>query len=326
MKRLITLDDFIETYTKLNQRGLKFIASKFNFNDLERAKTAFNYEKISSANWWIIPKVKERWNSIITGNKNLEIEEFIVKRFLSSKKDVKMLSLGSGSCYSELKFAEYPIFNEILCTDIADKALNLARTKAKQKNLSNINFEVQNVNTFNFPKNYFDIVYFRSSLHHFKNIEKLLGSSVKETLKNDGLLIINEYVGPDRFQFSKHQMKSINKAMKLIPKKYRQRFNLKVNKNKIYGSGLLRMIIADPSESIESSKILPIIHKNYETIHEAGYGGNILKMTLKDIAHHFIELDEEKDAVLNHLFEFEDDYLKKHNSDYYFGVYKSKNI
>ena len=60
MKRLITFDDFIETYTKLNQRGLKFITSKFNFNEIERAKTAFNHSEISAANWWIIPKVTAR--------------------------------------------------------------------------------------------------------------------------------------------------------------------------------------------------------------------------------------------------------------------------
>ena len=73
MRRLITLDDFIETYTKLKQRGLGFITSKFNTNELERSKTAFNHLEIQSANWWIIPKVKERWNYIITGLDLMEI-------------------------------------------------------------------------------------------------------------------------------------------------------------------------------------------------------------------------------------------------------------
>ena len=57
--RLITIDDIIDTYTKLNQRGISFIISKFNFNEVKRAKTAFNHEEIQSSNWWIVPGTLE---------------------------------------------------------------------------------------------------------------------------------------------------------------------------------------------------------------------------------------------------------------------------
>ena len=68
-------------------------------------------------------------------------------------------------------------------------------------------------------------------------------------------------------------------------------------KNKIYGSGIIRMVLADPSECIDSENILPSIHKHYETIYEVGYGGNIIKMALKDLSHHFVELNKEKDGI-----------------------------
>ena len=92
MKRLFTLDDFIETYTKLNQRGIGFISSKLNFNKIERAKTAFNHVDIPSANWWIIASVQKRWRKLITGNPDLGIEQFTVDRFLKDKQNLKMLS------------------------------------------------------------------------------------------------------------------------------------------------------------------------------------------------------------------------------------------
>ena len=82
------------------------------------------------------------------------------------------------------------------------------------------------------------------------------------------------------------------------------------------------MKIADPSECIDSQNILPSIHNNFETIYEANYGGNILMTALKDISHHFIEMNSEKETILNNLFEFEDDYIKKHQSDFIFGIYK----
>lgn len=324
MHRLITIDDFIETYTKLRQRGGSFISSKFQLNEIKRAKTAFNHLDIPSSNWWIIPKVQERWSTLISGNKSVETITFITKSFLANKSNLKMLSLGSGDCIAELQFAEHKNFEYILCTDIAEKPLDAASKKARAKNLKNIHFKIQDANNFSLPENKFDIVYFRASLHHFKGVESLIETNIKKTLKNDGLLIIDEYVGPTRLQFPKQQIKSINQAIQLIPKKFRKRYKLNIYKNRVYGAGKLRMLLADPSESVDSESILPAIHKNFNTVYERGYGGNILTLALKDIAHHFLELDEEKERVLNRLFEFEDNYLQNHKSDYVFGIYQQK--
>ncbi|WMI65923.1 class I SAM-dependent methyltransferase [Aestuariibaculum sp. YM273] len=322
--RILTLDDIIETYAKLNQRGINFIVSKFQFNKERRSKTAFNHESIKSSNWWIIPEVIKRWNKLVTGSENLSIEDFSVKSFLRGQSNLKMLSLGSGNCNSELKFAKHNQFSEILCTDISEIPLNLAKKIAHKKGLSNIKFQVQNANTFNFPKSYYDIIYFRASLHHFENLEYFISKSLKDSLKKNGYLIIDEYVGPNRLQFPKHQIKTINDALKSIPKKYRKRFNLKLYKNKVYGSGLLRMILADPSECIESEKILPTIRTHYKTVYEANYGGNILLSTLKDISHHFINLNDETSKILLNLFEKEDLYLENNQSDFVFGIYKKE--
>ncbi|MEL0456917.1 class I SAM-dependent methyltransferase [Flavobacteriaceae bacterium SZ-1-7] len=324
MPKVITPDDFIETYAKLRQRGLGFISSKFNLNEIDRAKTAFNHLSIQSSNWWIIPKVQQRWRKMISGNKDLELEQFIMENHLKGLKNLKMLSLGSGDCTSELKFAKYKNFKEILCTDIAEKPLNKAKEIATKENLNNIKFQIQDVNNFSLPENQFDVVYFRASLHHFRNIDSFIGNHILKTLKSDGFLIIDEYVGPTRLQFSKHQIKSINKSIKLIPKKLRKRFKLNFYKNKVYGAGLIRMVLADPSECVDSASIMPSIRKYFETVHETGYGGNILTLALKDIAHHFVELDDEKEATLNSLFDYEDHYLQKHKSDYIFGIYKPK--
>ena len=234
-----------------------------------------------------------------------------------------MLSFGSGNCQHELEFATYTNFEEILCLDISDVLLKRAEEIARKKKLKNIKFKVQNIYNFEFPESHFDIVIFNASLHHFKNIDNLLGNLVRRTLKENGKLIVNEFVGSNRLQFPKHQIRAINSALKLIPKKYRRRYKLNIYKNKVYGSGLIRMLIADPSECIESENIIPTIKKYYDTIFEAPFGGNILMTSLKDISHHFVELNDEKLKVLSSLFTFEDEYLKTHSSDFIFGIYKN---
>lgn len=45
---------------------------------------------------------------------------------------------------------------------------------------------------------------------------------------------------------------------------------------------------------------------------------------LKDIAHHFVDLNPEKKAILEKVFSLEDELLLKHPSDFVFGIYKLK--
>tara|TARA_B100001059_G_scaffold85523_3_gene83675 strand:- start:12231 stop:12533 length:303 start_codon:yes stop_codon:yes gene_type:complete len=98
--------------------------------------------------------------------------------------------------------------------------------------------------------------------------------------------------------------------LKIIPKKFKPRFKTGQLKNNFYGSGIIRMILADPSECIDSASIIPSLHKDFNPIVEKGFGGNILMNVLKDLSHHFVDTNEEKIEILNALFEFEDDYLK----------------
>ena len=82
------------------------------------------------------------------------------------------------------------------------------------------------------------------------------------------------------------------------------------------------MMVADPSECIDSNNILPAIHKNFKTIEEKPFGGNLLMSALKDIAHHFVQLDARKKEILDDLFKLEDEYIKDNPSDFVFGIYE----
>jgi hypothetical protein len=83
------------------------------------------------------------------------------------------------------------------------------------------------------------------------------------------------------------------------------------------------MIVADPSECVDSESILPALRANFELMEEKPYGGNLLMSILKDIAHHFTD-DEDQIAqdTLQQLFDLEDLYLQKHPSDFVFGIYQ----
>lgn len=323
--RIITIEDLKDIYIKFHQRKLPFLLSKLNFNSYKRTQSAFNEQKIQSSNFWIIPAVKKRWNKLITGSEEVIYEEYLTENYFREKKMLKVLALGTGVCSHELKLAELNPHWEIHCYDFSDELLKTAKRTADDKKLNNIFFFAENILTNNFDQNDYDLVFFHASLHHFDKISEFLDKIVIKNLKSEGYLVINEYVGKNRLQYSDLQLEYINKAIDVIPKKYRKIFKTEIYKNHYSGSGLLRMIIADPSECADSESILPSIHKKFNVLEEKSFGNNILQSALKDIAHHFVEMDEEKSEILAKVFHLEDQLLKIHPSDFVFGVYRLKN-
>jgi ubiquinone/menaquinone biosynthesis C-methylase UbiE len=321
---MIKKDDFIDVYIKLRQRGLGFLTSKLKLKESERTKSAFNDDKLFAAHWWIIPAVKDRWNAMITGNKEQVYEDYLIDQYFSEKKELKLLSLGSGVCSHELVLAQSGVFSKITCVDIAEKLLLKAQKISKEKSLSNLEFLAKDLYELHFDDVSFDVIFFHASLHHFENIKLLLSEKLKRILKPGGYIVINEYVGANRMQYPQHQVDAINACIDAIPKKWRFRYKSNVIKNRVSGPGKWRMIIADPSECVESEQIVPVLHKYYDVIEEKPYGGNLLMYALKDLSHHFLEMNEEKEAVLDTLFAIEDSYLQDHASDFIFGVYQKK--
>lgn len=320
--RIITIDDFKDVLIKGTQKGWPFILSKFHFSGEKRTKTAFGKTRGKGINWWQIPYVQRRWNAMISGDSDKDYLR-VMTEFLKEKNGLSLISLGSGRCEAEIKLAKTTIFKEITCIELSKTLADKAKKSIEEEGLENIQVICENIYDYTFKENEYDVVFFTSSLHHFKNLESLLKKRVSQWLKKGGYLIINEYVGPDRLQYSKKQLLEINKALKTIPKKYRKIRSLPMYKNQVKGPGLIRMILADPSECIESSKILPIIHQNFNIVIEKPFGGSILSSVLKDIADHFFSVNAEKQEILDTLFKIEDNYLKKNQSDFIFGIYKT---
>lgn len=324
MPTLITRDDFIETYGKLHQRGIKYFLSKLSLSKKERALSTFNEQDIVSSYAWSLLKVRQRWNELITGDKNIFYENYFVQKYLDGRSGLKLLSLGSGVCSHELRFAAHSCFSEVKCIDFSEVVLSEAAAKAANAGLRNMIFEVDDVNTLTIPDKEYDVILFHSSLHHFKDLDVLL-EKVKRGLKDNGFLVINEYVGKNRIQLSRPQVREINRILKHeIPDSFKIRHITGLRKNSFSGPGWLRMIISDPSEAIESENIIPQLHLNFIPLEEKNIGGNIVIFLLKDIAHHFDNETKEAEQLLSKIFKIEDEFLTSHPSDMIFGVYKPK--
>lgn len=320
---LLTADDFVETLAKLRQRGSGYLLSKLNPSGLARTQRTFDDPTLQTANWWIVPAVRRRWNEKITGNPALGYEDYVVARYLRGRAGLRLCSLGSGSCSHELAFARHPEFALVECVDIAAALLAQATQQAARESLGNFRTVVRDVNQQAWPVATYDVVLFHSALHHFRQVAEVVGH-VWEALRPGGLLVLNDYVGPNRLQWTAPQLAAANQLLGQLPASYRRRFRSGQLKARITGPGRLRMLLTDPSEAVESEQILPAVRRRFVVLEEKAVGGNLLALVLKDLAHHFLAPDAATQQLLQQLFAAEDAFLAHHPSDLLFGVYQKQ--
>lgn len=317
----ITYLDFVDLWYKLRERGTSYAAKKLLSNAEQRIKSTWNEDDLPSSNWWQVDAVRQRWNQLITGNQQTIYPDYVVQKWLSNQTNLKLLSIGCGTGQRELEFAKHTCFAQIDAFDIAPKAIKDAQKTAAEIGINTCNFFVGDVYQDAWPDEHYDVVLFHSSLHHFKQVDGLL-KKVKRTLKTNGIIVINEYVGANRFQFTNSRKQKVNAIYQTeVPTNFKTRKNTTTPKNKVYFPGLLRMVISDPSEAVESASIMPLMQDNFTLLEQKNYGGNLLTFILKDIAHHFNK--PEAQPILEKLFALEDEVLQQEQqSDFVFAVYK----
>jgi SAM-dependent methyltransferase len=158
---------------------------------------------------------------------------FIVKKF---KKVDKALSLGSGSGRYEKAFIERGFVNKFDTFDIIQK-------NSPDSKINDLNF-------LHLPNKKYDFILCNSILHHIMNLEHLL-FQINNALKNNGLLVVNEYCGESKFQLSDEKIKILNTKFR---NKFGEKYSfLKIKKDPMWNYS--------PFEGVRSSEIHPIIKK-----------------------------------------------------------------
>lgn len=318
---IITFGDFLDVYHKFRQKGLRLLFSKFSFSAKARVTSKWD-TYVSSSDFWLIPEINQDWNLTISGDKHKLFEDYVAEKYLKGRSGLSMLSIGCGEGVHERNFVRYPVFSKILGVDISEGSISKAREFANSANLD-IDYEAGDFYKMDFEKESFDIVLFHSSLHHFSNISEFLENNVKPLMKNNGLLVVFEFCGPNRLQWKNSQLKAANRLLKQLPEKYKTLYDGKTLKKKVYRPGIIRMLMVDPSEAPDSSNLVQGIHNNFEALEEKKLGWNITHLLLKGIAHNFINDDLRAKEVLAEILEEEKRFMKKTGeNDAIFGVYQ----
>jgi ubiquinone/menaquinone biosynthesis C-methylase UbiE len=316
----ISIGDFLDVYYKISEKSVPYFLRKFKI--LPKSRIASKWDGFqSTSDFWLIPEIQQSWNKKISGDSEMIYEDYVFNKYLSDKVNVKMLSVGCGEGLHERNFAKYNCFSQIDAIDFSSQSVANAKSLAIENNLD-INYQTGDFKKMNFKKNSYDLILFSSSLHHFENVEDTLENYVKPLLSENGILVVFEYSGPNRLQWTKRQLDKANQLLAELPKKYKTLINNSSIKRKVYRPGLIRMLLVDPSEAVDSEAIVPSL-KKFKILEQTNLGWNILHILLKGISHNFLNDEIETKKRIEKLIEEEDLFVEKEShSDAIFGVYQ----
>ncbi|HNX97599.1 MAG TPA: class I SAM-dependent methyltransferase [Candidatus Aminicenantes bacterium] len=274
-----------------------------------------------------IPQLRRRWNRMISGYPTVDHRQFVTCRYLEGRQGLVALSLGCGEGGNEAAWAATGRFARIDALDLSPSRIAAAQAMACDRHLEEIlHFQVADVPRQPFPLPHYDVVLCEHSLHHLAPVAKTI-AAISSALAPDGLLVVADFCGPDRFQWTKRQLEIVAARLAEIPPALRTKPSGRV-KRRVYRPGRLRMILSDPSEAAESSQILPEIHRHFVPLREVPLGGTVLGLLFYEISHHYLTLTAEALAVLERVCAEEDRHLAAGDlaSDYFFGVYRPRGV
>lgn len=264
-----------------------------------------------------------RFNQLISGNPRVSRFTHATQAYLADRQAVA-ISLGSGSGEHELSWFAAGGLARIDGYDLSPSRVEIANAKAREAGVGDaVRFVCDDI--FNLSANpaTYDVVILESSLHHFSPLERVV-ELMKTILKPGGLIFMCEFVGPTRFQWTDRQLEIVNGILGVLPEKYRVLPRGDVWR-RIFRPSLARMYLSDPSEAVESARILPLMEANFHCLERRNAGGAILYHLFPRLISNFQDDDPDAQGWMEFCIDIEDRFIDRTEEvDYWyvFGVYQ----
>lgn len=212
---------------------------------------------------------------------------------------VSALVLGCGEGWLERALARHPWVGHIDACDFAAEAVARARAVAPAK----IDYRVLDLNRDAIDGTY-DVVIAHSVLHHVENLEHAY-AQIERALKPEGTLLVNEYAGPNRFQYSDDVHAMINGLLRALPPYLRRGALTGRTYEEKARPTVEEMIHNDPSEAVRAEELMPMLRERFDVVEQRDLGGTLMQHVLYDIVLNFRFEDPVARSLLEMMLAFE---------------------
>jgi SAM-dependent methyltransferase len=263
-------------------------------------------QDLDRISWSGIPQVHLNHNYLITGARETYWVEWIRERFFPGGDAGDVLSLGCGAGHLDRIFKRCGLrFRSFTGIDISEGAIDRARALADEIHLApEIRYLAADLNDYELPPRSFDFIYFFQSLHHVEALEHVLGQC-QRALRPGGLLMVNEFVGPSRFQWTARQAEMANALTAILPEALRRDLHGGGLKTEIVRPTIRQMVTQDPSEAVRSGEIERLVKAHFEILGEWNWGGTLNHLVFHNIAANFDPENEYHRSIVELLIHHE---------------------
>lgn len=252
---------------------------------------------LESLVWTASPVVRRYLHALVSGDPACDWLTWVEHAHLSAGLD-RALVLGCGSGWLERAIAGRGRFRSIVACDFAAETISRARQAAEAEGVGGIEYHVLDLENEALPEGPFDAVFANDVLHHIKGLEPLY-TRIHSVLAPRGRLIFNEYVGPNRFQYSDERMALVNRYLRVLPD--RLRWDPLTGKLlwKRERADVDQLVWDDPTEAVRSEDVMPLARRFFRPEKEYLYGGGLLNPLLFGIVTNFRAGDPWDDMLIS---------------------------
>ena len=305
LNNLINRHDADRLLRKVRKLDLDPVLAKLKVRGGARVVQHWSQVDPSLTEWWAIPAVIRRWNLLMTGDADTSFPEYVAAKHFAPRADLRGLSLGCGTGGNELLWARTGAFSLLEGVDVAPERIDFATRAAAENGLADVlRFRVTDVNRMTSDGERFDVLLGLQSLHHFDDLDETL-PRLSQLIEPDGLFVVDEFVGPTRFQWTDGQLEAANALLAQLPEDRRRLADGRI-KHRVVRPSRLSMVLDDPSEAVDAAALLPGLRRHFEVVEERPYGGTVLHIAFSGIAHNFRDQEPETLALLERCFAAED--------------------
>jgi SAM-dependent methyltransferase len=257
--------------------------------------------------WLQHPIAQEMANRRVSGDPAISPVQWFKNKYVPRPLGLA-LSLGCGHGAIERAGLTIGLAKRFHANDLSSGAIEQARAAATAAGVSDkIEYSVLDLDGCTLPPATYDAIFAISSAHHVFQLENLF-RECRKALKYDGLMFLNEYIGPSRFQSAPEVVDAINQLRDVLPEKYRR--SLAANDGSLVGPFALSAVDhfekTDPSEAVRSGELVSTLAMYFDIVEIRPYGGALQHMLFDGIMGNFNENDEGDAALLRVIATFEE--------------------
>jgi SAM-dependent methyltransferase len=269
----------------------------------------------SQLGFWQSPVARAAINRRITGDPELAPETYFARRHGPSIVAPHVVSLRASDAKLEIALVEAGAGERVSGLDDDQGRVEFANGRVPEPLRDRIGFRLGTLERWE-PPEPLGAAVCRSFLHRRADLDAVL-DRLAAMLEPGGLLFVEDFVGPARFQWTDAQLEAINRLLARLPDELlvdlasadgRQ-------KRRVERPALAGLIASNSSEAISSEQIVPGLDARFERVEFCPYGGALFHQLFSRIMGNFAERPDlvavlmEVDALLTDTGALSPDYV-----------------